>query len=354
MKELIEIINKTSKKLNRTITIMEVCGTHTVSIYRHGIRSVIPPNIKLLSGPGCPVCVTAVEDIDKILYIAKQPDVILVTFGDMMRVPGTNGSLYSTKAEGALIKIVYSPLDALKIAEQNKDKKIVFFAVGFETTSPLIAATISEAERKNIPNFYIYSVHKLIPPALKALVDSEEIKIDGFILPGHVSTIIGSKAYEFIPLKYNIACVIAGFDGDDILNAIAMLLKQIIQKDLKVEIQYKKAVKAEGNPKAIEFLYDFFEVTHSKWRGIGVIPNSGLKLKRNFSHRNVEEVFNIPKIKSIEPKGCLCGLILRGVKTPADCPFFAKSCTPENPVGPCMVSSEGSCAAYFKYGGENF
>ncbi len=228
MKEFFETIEKLSKKIQRQINLMEVCGTHTVSIFRHGIRSLIPTNIKLLSGPGCPVCVTPIEDIDRMLYIAKQPNVILTTFGDMMRVPGSNGSLYKAKAEGVDIKMVYSPLDALKIAEENRNKKVVFFAVGFETTSPLIAATLFEADRKKIENFYIYSVHKLVPPALEVLVNTEELKLDGFILPGHVSTIIGSKPYEFIASKYKKACVITGFDADDILQAITMLLKQIL------------------------------------------------------------------------------------------------------------------------------
>jgi hydrogenase expression/formation protein HypD len=350
MQKIIQFIEKLSKKIERQINLMEVCGTHTVSIFRHGIRSVIPSNIKLLSGPGCPVCVTPVEDIDRMLYIAKQPDVILTTFGDMMRVPGSDGSLYKAKAEGADIRMVYSPLDALKIGEQNENKKVVFFAVGFETTSPSIAATIFEAERKGIQNFYIYSVHKLVPPALEVLVNTEELKLDGFILPGHVSTIIGSKVYEFIPSKYKKACVITGFDADDILQAIFMLLKQINENEPKVEIQYKDAVKPEGNPKAVEFINRYFEPCDSNWRGIGIIPKSGLKLKKEYSHRDAEFVFSIPEIQSKEPKGCQCGLVLRGVKIPPECPLFAKICTPENPVGACMVSSEGSCAAYYKYG----
>jgi hydrogenase expression/formation protein HypD len=350
MQKIIQFIEKLSKKIERQINLMEVCGTHTVSIFRHGIRSVIPSNIKLLSGPGCPVCVTPVEDIDRMLYIAKQPDVILTTFGDMMRVPGSDGSLYKAKAEGADIRMVYSPLDALKIGEQNENKKVVFFAAGFETTSPSIAATIFEAERKGIQNFYIYSVHKLVPPALEVLVNTEELKLDGFILPGHVSTIIGSKVYEFIPSKYKKACVITGFDADDILQAIFMLLKQINENEPKVEIQYKDAVKPEGNPKAVEFINRYFEPCDSNWRGIGIIPKSGLKLKKEYSHRDAEFVFSIPEIQSKEPKGCQCGLVLRGVKIPPECPLFAKICTPENPVGACMVSSEGSCAAYYKYG----
>lgn len=350
MKEFIEVIEKLSKKIQRQINLMEVCGTHTVSIFRHGIRSLIPSNIKLLSGPGCPVCVTPVEDVDRMLYISKQPDVILATFGDMMRVPGSDGSLYKAKAEGVDIRMVYSPLDALKIAENNKHKKIVFFAVGFETTSPLIAATLFEADRKNIENFYIYSVHKLVPPALEVLVNTEELKLDGFILPGHVSTIIGSKVYEFIPLQYKKACVITGFDADDILYAIAMLLKQISDNEPKVEIQYKDAVKPDGNPKAIEFINKYFEPADSNWRGIGIIPKSGLKLKEEYAYRDAQKIFNISGIKAKEPQGCKCGLVLRGIKLPTECPLFAKICTPENPVGACMVSSEGSCAAYYKYG----
>ncbi|MGB9711003.1 MAG: hydrogenase formation protein HypD [Thermodesulfovibrio sp.] len=351
MKEFIETIEKLSKKIQRQINLMEVCGTHTVSIFRHGIRSLIPSNIKLLSGPGCPVCVTPIQDIDRMLYIAKQPNVILTTFGDMMRVPGSDGSLYKAKAEGADVRMVYSPLDALKIAQENKDKKIVFFAVGFETTSPLIAATVAVAEDKKIDNFYIYSVHKLVPPALEVLVNTKELKLDGFILPGHVSTIIGSKPYEFIVSKYKKACVITGFDADDILQAITMLLKQILEDDPRIEIQYKDAVKPEGNPKAIEFINMYFEPFDSNWRGIGVIPKSGLKLKKEYSHRDAEKVFDIPPINSKEPKGCQCGAVLRGVKLPPECPLFGKICTPQNPVGACMVSSEGSCAAYYKYGG---
>lgn len=350
MKEFIETIEKLSKRIQRQINIMEVCGTHTVSIFRHGIRSLIPSSIKLLSGPGCPVCVTPIEDIDRMLYIAKQPNVILTTFGDMMRVPGSDGSLYKAKAEGVDVRMVYSPLDALKVAEENRNKKVVFFAVGFETTSPLIAATLFEADRKKVENFYIYSVHKLVPPALEVLVNTEELKLDGFILPGHVSTIIGSKPYEFIASEYKKACVITGFDADDILQAITMLLKQILENDSKIEIQYKDAVKPEGNQKAIEFINRYFEPADSNWRGIGVIPKSGLKLKNEYSYRDAEKVFHIPPLPSKEPKGCQCGLVLRGVKLPSDCPLFGKLCTPENPVGACMVSSEGSCAAYYKYG----
>lgn len=350
MKELIQGIKKLSRKINRQINLMEVCGTHTVSIFRHGIRSLLPENLKLLSGPGCPVCVTPIEDIDSMLYLAKLSDVVLATFGDMLRVPGSNGSLNEAKAQGAQVKLVYSPLEALELAKENLSKKVVFFAVGFETTSPLIAATVGEAERQGVENFFIYSAHKLVPPALEALVNSEELKIDGFILPGHVSTIIGSRPYEFISEKYGKACVISGFDADDILEAIFMLLLQIIENNPKVEIQYKDAVRPEGNPKALEILYKYFEPCDNLWRGIGKISQSGLKLKDQFSYRDAQKVFNIPELKSKEPKGCQCGSVLRGIKTPPECPLFAKVCTPESPVGACMVSTEGSCAAYYKYG----
>lgn len=350
MKELIEGIEKLSFKINQQINLMEVCGTHTVSIFRHGIRSLLPENLKLLSGPGCPVCVTPIEDIDRMLYLAKLPDVVLATFGDMLRVPGSNGSLNQAKAQGSHVKLVYSPIEALELAKETPSKKVVFFAVGFETTSPLIAATLGEAERLGVENFFIYSAHKLVPPALEALVNSEELKLDGFILPGHVSTIIGSKPYKFIAENYKKACVISGFDADDILQAILMLLLQIVENSPKVEIQYRDAVRPEGNPKALEILYQYFEPCDSVWRGIGNIKNSGLKLKDQFSHRDAQKVFKIPELKSTEPKGCQCGSVLRGIKTPPECPLFAKICTPESPVGACMVSTEGSCAAYYKYG----
>lgn len=350
MKNLIDGILKVAKKINRKIVLMEVCGTHTVSIFRHGIRSLLPENIKLLSGPGCPVCVTPVDDIDRMLYLAKLPDVILTTFGDMLRVPGSIGSLYKIKAEGAQVRIVYSPLEALEVAKENPSKKVVFFAVGFETTSPLIAATVAEAERSKIDNFYIYSAHKLVPPALEALVNTNELNLDGFILPGHVSTIIGSKPYEFLSGEYKKACVISGFDADDILESILMLLLQIIKESPKVEIQYKDAVRPDGNPKAQVVLYQYFKVCDSFWRGLGNIKDSGLKLKDSYSHRDAEIAFSIPELNSREPKGCQCGSVLRGTITPPECPLFAKVCTPESPVGACMVSSEGSCAAYYKYG----
>ena len=278
-----------------------------------------------------------------------QPDVIFTTFGDMMRVPGAKKSLSEAKAEGADIRVVYSPLDCLKIAEENKDKKIVFFSAGFETTTPSVAGTIFEAERRQINNFLIYSVNKLGPPALDVLLQSDDVRIDGFIMPGHVSTIIGSKPYDFIASKYATPCVITGFGADDILAGITMLLKQIAEGRAAVEIQYKSVVTETGNKKAVEFINKYFEPCDSHWRGIGVLPNSGLRLRNEYKHRDAEVVFNIEVPELQEPKGCQCGLVLRGVKIPSECPLFGKACTPEKPIGACMVSMEGSCAAYYKY-----
>jgi hydrogenase expression/formation protein HypD len=328
---------------------MEVCGTHTVAIFRHGIRSLLPEGLRLLSGPGCPVCVTSIKDIDTAIAIAKEGDAILTTFGDMMRVPGGKQSLMEVRAEGADIRIVYSPLDSLKIARENKDKKVVFFSAGFETTAPSAAATVSEAERMGIPNFYLYSVHKVVPPALEALLVAEDVRIDGFILPGHVSTIIGTRPYRFIPEKYSIPCAVTGFGAEDIFGGIAMLLKQIIEDKVSVEVEYKTVVKEQGNPKAVQFIEEIFEPCDSYWRGIGIIPGSGLRLRDKWAHRDVEKVYHLEVPEIAEPKGCMCGLVLRGVKMPSECPLFAKVCNPDKPVGACMVSSEGSCAAYYRY-----
>ena len=350
----VETLKNLLKQIGKQVRLMEVCGTHTVAIFRQGVRELLPDGLSLISGPGCPVCVTAVEDIEKAMEISRKENVIFTTFGDMMRVPGIKKNLSETKAEGADIRVLYSPIDALKIASENKDKKIVFFATGFETTSPSVAATLFEAEKRGISNFYIYSVHKLVPPALDALLGSGEVKIDGFILPGHVSTIIGSKPYNFITEKYLKPSVITGFEAGDILQGINMLLEQIASNRAEVEIQYKKVVREEGNPKAVALINEYFEPCDAYWRGIGTIPLSGLKLREKYKHRDINSVIKIETLfisGPQEPKGCSCGEILKGIKTPDECPLFAGVCTPENPVGACMVSTEGSCAAYYKYGG---
>jgi hydrogenase expression/formation protein HypD len=346
---MIDLIKTLYNRIGRPINLMEVCGTHTVAIFKHGIRGLLPEGLRLLSGPGCPVCVTSIMDVDKAIALASRKDVILTTFGDMMRVPGGKKNLSEVKAEGADIRIVYSPLDSLKIAQDNAGKMVVFFAAGFETTAPLIAGTISEAERMGIKNFSVFCVHKVVPPALEALMQSDDVMIDGFILPGHVSTIIGSEPYEFIPEKYSRPCVITGFGAEDILSGISMLLKQMDEGRAAVEIQYTSAVVREGNKKAIHFMEEYFESCDSYWRGIGLLPGSGLKIKGKWKHRDAEELFELNVPDCPEPKGCQCGLVLRGIKMPSECPLFAKACTPERPVGACMVSTEGSCAAYYKY-----
>jgi hydrogenase expression/formation protein HypD len=346
---VINLIKKLYNKIGYPINLMEVCGTHTTAIFKHGIKSLLPEGLRLLSGPGCPVCVTSIKDIDKAIALSMLDDVILCTFGDMVLVPGGKKSLSEAKAEGADIRIVYSPLECLKVAMENRDRQVIFFSIGFETTAPSAAATIFEAEQLGIKNFYIYSVHKLVPPAIELLLQSEDLKINGFILPGHVSAIIGSKPYNFISEKYLKPCVITGFSADDILAGIAMLLKLIAEGRAVVEIQYKSVVNETGNQKAVDFMYEYFESVDSYWRGIGLLQKSGLKLRQKWSHRDAERVFNIDVSDYPEPKTCQCGLVLRGIKMPSECPLFEKVCTPDKPVGACMVSAEGSCAAYYKY-----
>ncbi|MFQ6040159.1 MAG: hydrogenase formation protein HypD [Candidatus Poribacteria bacterium] len=347
-------IRATSK---REMRLMEVCGTHTVAIFRSGIRGILPENISLLSGPGCPVCVTSNEDIDKALYIARQKDVILTTFGDMIKVPGSNSSLEKERARGADIRVVYSALDALDIARRHPQRRVVLLGIGFETTSPTIASTILSADKERIENFFVLVSHKLIPPAMKVLLDAEDVGIDAFLCPGHVSAIIGSRPYKFIPRDYGVPCVIAGFEPLDILQSIFMAVQQIERKEReglkpdRAEIEYRRAVRPEGNTTALKTLYEVFEVCDVRWRGLGMVLQSGLRLRERYRQFDAEAVFDVKVSPSGEPKGCLCGEILRGAKLPTDCKLFGTRCTPEEPVGPCMVSSEGTCAAYFKYGG---
>ena len=346
--ETVERIARAAKAIGRPVRLMEVCGTHTVSIFRHGIRSLLPENVSLLSGPGCPVCVTAAGDVEAAISLSKRENVSLATFGDMMRVPGKKDSLLDARAAGGDVKIVYSPLDALEAAAASA-KEVVFFATGFETTSPLVAATVLEADRRRVENFSIFSVHKLVPPALRALLAGGEVSIDGFILPGHVCTVTGSKPYEFLGKEHGIPAVVTGFEAEDILDGISMLLGHIASGRAEVTIQYTSVVREEGNPRAISLLYECFGVEDAHWRGIGVIPDSGLGLRQLFAHRDALRRFAVERPHVSEPKGCQCGLVLKGIKTPPECRLFGTGCTPEKPVGACMVSSEGSCAAYYKY-----
>lgn len=338
------------RKLSRQpVRLMEVCGTHTVSIFRSGIRGLLPSTVTLLSGPGCPVCVTATEEIDKFIKLCRQKDTIVTTFGDLMRVPGSSSSLQRERANGADIRMVYSAFDALDIARRNPSFSVVFLAVGFETTAPTVAATVKEAALKGIDNFYIISAHKVIPPAMEALLAGGELAIDGFICPGHVSAIIGSKAYRPVAEKYHIPCVVAGFEPVDILQAIYMLISQVEERKATVAIQYRRVVNFAGNKKALDLLYEVFENCDAPWRGLGIIPNSGLRLRNHYRTLDAEEKFDLTVPKAKEHPGCSCGDILRGVKTPLNCPLYRKVCTPSNPCGPCMVSTEGTCAAYYKY-----
>jgi hydrogenase expression/formation protein HypD len=340
-----------ARSIGRPVRLMEVCGTHTVAIFRHGIRELLPGSIQLLSGPGCPVCVTAAADIEAAIQLAKSGKATLTTFGDMMRVPGRRESLAEARADGADVRIVYSPLDALALARREPRREVVFFATGFETTSPLVAGTLAEAERLGVVNFSIISVHKTVPPALAALLGSGEVRVDGFILPGHVCTVTGVAPYTFLPERFGKAAVVTGFDAADILAGIAMLLVQLAEKRPRVEIEYTSVVRPGGNPRAGEVLERFFEPCDAHWRGIGTIPGSGLALREAFGHRDAMRRFRLERLAVPDPAACQCGAVLKGIKTPPDCRLFGKACTPERPVGACMVSSEGSCAAWYKYGG---
>lgn len=332
------------------IKLMEVCGTHTMAVARAGIRKLLPDSVELISGPGCPVCVTSQSDIDRAIEIARIKNVIMATFGDMLRVPGTKSSLEQVKRQGADVRVVYSCLDALNIASDNPEKKVVFMGIGFETTSPTIAATIQQAKRKRIKNFFILSNFKLIFPALVALAQSKDVQVNGFICPGHVSVITGSRPYEKVAAGYKIPCVITGFDEIDIIKGIKRLIEQIRGQRYTAEIEYKRAVKREGNIRARQILNSVFTVCDTRWRGLGLIKKSGLKLRKEFKQFSAESKFKVKTPKPVKQKGCVCGEVLQGIKSAKDCRLFRKRCTPQNPVGPCMVSSEGTCAAFYKYG----
>ncbi len=348
-KKVIARINQISTKPAR---LMEFCGGHTVSIMRSGLRQLLPPTVEMLSGPGCPVCVTANADIDKAIALAGLPDTIVTSFGDMMKVPGSYSSLQQARAAKADIRVVYSTQDALQIARENPAQSVIFIGIGFETTAPTIAASIIQAEAEGIKNYYVLCLSKLCPPIMKALLDLGELKLDGIVCPGHVSVIIGSRPYEFIPREYGVACVVSGFEPLDILLSVEMLVKQIETGKPKVEIAYRRGVNPLGNKTAQELMDRVFEISSADWRGIGPVPASGLKIREKYARFDAEQAFSITTEPALEPKGCICGDILRGVRTPLDCKLFNKACTPERPVGPCMVSSEGSCAAYHQYGTE--
>ena len=330
---------------------MEVCGGHTHTIYRHGLEHVLPSTVELVHGPGCPVCVIPMGRVDDAIAVARQPDVIFTTFGDMMRVPGGDGNLLRAKAEGADVRFVYSPLDALRIATENPHRPVVFFAVGFETTAPSTALTLLKARDRGVTNFSVFSNHVTIVPPIKAILDSPDLRLDGFLGPGHVSTVIGQRPYRFVPAQYGKPLVTAGFEPLDILQAILMLLEQIRSGRCEVENQYRRVVREEGNPKALAVLAEVFELRpHFEWRGLGFISQSALKLRPEFAAFDVEQRFELPGVRVADPKACQCGEVLKGVIKPWECKVFGTACTPENPIGTCMVSSEGACAAYYAFG----
>ncbi len=336
-------------KLDRKINIMEVCGTHTMQYFHTGVKDIFPENLNLIDGPGCPVCVTANDYLDRAIEIMKQKNVILTTFGDMLKVPSSYSSLQKEKANGGDVEIVYSPLDALKIAEENPNREVMFLSVGFETTIPTEAIAVRNAIKKNINNFTILPGNKLTPPAVAALLSMGEVKIDGFILPGHASIITGVNAWSFIRDKYKIPSVVTGFESKELIFGTLMLLDLIVNNKSDLLNSYKEVVSDEGNLKAKEIINEYFDVIDTDWRGIGVIPDSGLALKEEYAEFDAVKKFPVEVPPVVEPKGCRCGEILRGLVTPLECPLFGKKCTPRNPVGACMVSSEGSCAAFYRY-----
>ena len=330
---------------------MEVCGGHTHTIFKHGIEDILPENIEMIHGPGCPVCVLPMGRIDDAIAIAKTEGTIFTTFGDMMRVPGSQESLLDAKAAGADVRFIYSPLDALKIARQNPKKEVVFFAIGFETTAPSTAVTLLQAKNEDIQNFSVFCNHVTIIPTIKAILDSPDLRLDGFIGPGHVSMVIGLRTYQFIARDYQKPVVISGFEPLDIIQSILMLLKQYQTGKVVVENQYKRVVRPEGNLKSLEVMTQTMELRpYFEWRGLGFITHSALKIRSDFAQWDAEERFEVPGLQVADPKACQCGEVLKGVIKPWECKVFGTACTPETPIGSCMVSPEGACAAYFNYG----
>jgi hydrogenase expression/formation protein HypD len=333
------------------VKLMEVCGGHTHSIYRYGIDDLLPEGVELVHGPGCPVCVIPMGRVDDGIALAREPGMVLACFGDMLRVPGSQGTFLDAKADGADIRMVYSPLDALRIARENPDRQVVFFAIGFETTAPSTALTLQRAKREGIGNFYCFSNHVTILPPLRALLESPDLRIDGFIGPGHVSTVIGARPFEFVTRDYQRPLVISGFEPLDVLQSIRMLLAQIAEGRCEVENQYSRVVPLDGNRRALELMAEVFELRpHFEWRGLGFISQSALRLSETYADFDAELRWDLPAVRVADPKACQCGEVLKGVIKPWECKVFGTACTPEHAIGTCMVSSEGACAAYYNYG----
>ncbi|MFV0461899.1 MAG: hydrogenase formation protein HypD [Nostocoides sp.] len=336
---------------DRHVKFMEVCGGHTHTIYRHGLEHVLPENVELVHGPGCPVCVIPMGRIDDAMWLAEQDGVIFTTFGDMMRVPGTRGSLLNAKARGADVRFIYSPLDALKIALENPEATVVFFAVGFETTAPSTAATLARAKALGLKNFAVFANHVTIVPPIKAILDSPDMRLDGFLGPGHVSTVVGTRPYRFVPETYGKPLVVAGFEPLDILQSVHMLLQQIVDGRCEVENQYTRVVRPEGNVAALKLMAQTMTLRpHFEWRGLGFIAQSALKVHPDYAEFDAEERYSMPGVRVADPKSCQCGEVLKGAIKPWECKVFGTACTPETPIGTCMVSPEGACAAYYTFG----
>ncbi|MGW1680242.1 hydrogenase formation protein HypD [Saccharopolyspora sp. NPDC002376] len=335
----------------RQYKFMEVCGGHTHTIYKHGIEDYLPENVSLVHGPGCPVCVIPMGRVDDAIHIARQPDVLMTSFGDMMRVPGSGGNFFDSNAEDTNIRMVYSPLDALKLARQDPDRQVVFMAIGFETTAPSTAMTLLRAEQEGLENFSVFGNHVTIIPAIKAILDSPDLRLDGFLGPGHVSTVIGCRPYEFIARDYGKPVVVAGFEPLDIMQSIYLLLKQLAEGRCEVENQYKRVVSWDGNKTALAAIAKTMELRpYFEWRGLGFISHSALRLRDAYAKFDAERRFDLPGVRVADPKSCQCGEVLKGVLKPWECKVFGTACTPETPIGTCMVSPEGACAAYYNFG----
>jgi hydrogenase expression/formation protein HypD len=335
----------------RHFKVMEVCGGHTHSIYKYGIDDLLPDEVELVHGPGCPVCVIPMGRVDDGIALARIPEVIFTCFGDMLRVPGSQGSLLEAKAEGADVRMVYSPLDALRIARQNPDREVVFFAIGFETTAPSTALTLRRARAEGVKNFSCMCNHVTIVPPLRALLDSPDLRLDGFVGPGHVATVVGARPFEFIPADYGKPVVISGFEPLDVLQSVQMILRQLAEGRCQVENQYSRVVPYQGNVAALEVMAEVFELRpHFEWRGLGFISQSALALSDAYADLDAERRYAVPGVRVADPKACQCGEVLKGVIKPWECKVFGTACTPERPIGTCMVSPEGACAAYYNYG----
>ena len=350
VRRMLDHIASLVSEVPRPLVLMEVCGTHTMAVHQYGLRSLLPEGIRLVSGPGCPVCVTPVSYVDQAVAVSRLPDVMVTTFGDMVRVPGSSTSLLEEQARGADVRIVYSPLDAVTLAQNNPHKQVVFLGVGFETTMPTVAGALVRAKQLQLDNFSVLSAHKTMPAPMAALTADQELQVDGYLCPAHVSAIIGADAYLPLADEYRVPCVVTGFEPLDIVQGVEMLVRQILRNESRVENQYRRFVKAKGNLKAQQLIAQVFEPCDAVWRGLGMIVGSGLRINQDFAAFDAGGRFDLVVEEADEPQGCLCGDILKGKVTPRQCPLFGQGCTPESPVGACMVSSEGTCAAEYKYG----